>query len=65
MLVHIKNNHASPETFPPAPESEAVFTITRERLEAATARYPHVARNLERFLEGNAIENVVRPQLGV
>ena len=26
MRIHIKNNHASPETFPPTPEGEAVFT---------------------------------------
>ena len=26
--VHIKNNHASPDTFPPTPEGEAVFTVT-------------------------------------
>ena len=65
MRAHIKNNHASPETFPPAPEGEAVFTITRERFEATAARYPRVARNLDRLLEGKRIENVVRPQLGV
>ena len=65
MLVHIKNNHASPETFPPAPESEAVFTITRERFEATAARYPRVARNLDRLLEGKPIENVGRLELGV
>ena len=47
MRVHVKNNHASPETFPPTPEGEAVFTITRERFDAAAARYPHVARHLD------------------
>ena len=47
MRVHVKNNHASPETFPPTPEGEAVFTITRERFAAAAARYPHVARHLD------------------
>ena len=47
MRIHVKNNHASPETFPPTPEGEAVFTITRERFEAAAARYPHVARQLD------------------
>ena len=65
MLVHIKNNHASPEMFPPAPEGEAVFTITRDRFEAAAVRYPRVARNLERLLEGKPIENVGRLELGV
>ena len=51
MRVHVKNNRASPETFPPTPEGEAVFTITRERFEAAAARYPHVARHLEAFID--------------
>ena len=51
MRVHVKNNHASPETFPPTPEGEAVFTITRERFEAAAARYPHVARHLDVFID--------------
>ena len=51
MRVHIKNNHVSPDTFPPTPEGEAVFTITRERYEAAAARYPHVARQLDVFID--------------
>ena len=51
MRVHVKNNHASPRTFPPTPEGEAVFTITRERFAAAAARYPHVARDLEVFID--------------
>lgn len=45
--VHVKNNHASPDTFPPTPEGEAVFTITRERYEAAAARHPDVAKRLD------------------
>ncbi len=51
MRIHIKNNHASPETFPPTPEGEAVFTITRERFDAVAARYPQVARRLEVCIE--------------
>ena len=51
MRVHVKNNHASPDTFPPTPEGEAVFTITRERFDAAAARYPHVARRLDVFID--------------
>ena len=51
MRVHVKNNHASPQTFPPTPEGEAVFTITRERFEDAAARYPHVARNLDVLID--------------
>ena len=49
--VHVKNNHASPETFPPTREGEAVFTITGERFEAAAARYPHVARHLDVLID--------------
>ena len=51
MRVHVKNNHASPDTFPPTPEGEAVFTITRERFDAAAARYPHVTRRLDVFID--------------
>ena len=51
MRVHVKNNHASPQTFPPTPEGEAVFTITRERFEDAAARYPHVARDLDVLID--------------
>ena len=49
--VHIKNNHAGPHTFPSTPESEPVFTITREKYEAAAARYPEVAARLEVFID--------------
>ena len=45
--VHVKNNHASPDTFPPTVEGEAVFTITRERFEARLARYPDLADRLD------------------
>ena len=51
MRLHIKNNHASPETFPPTPEGEAVFTITRERFDDAARRYPHVARHLDVYID--------------
>ena len=47
MRVHIKNNHAHPDTFPPTVEGEAVFTITRERFDAAAAQHPQVARQLD------------------
>jgi phosphoglycerate dehydrogenase-like enzyme len=49
--VHIKNNHASPDTFPPTPEGEAVFTITREHYQAAADRYPDVAERLDVFID--------------
>ena len=38
--VHIKNNHAHPDTFPPTPESEPVFTTTQERYDAALKGFP-------------------------
>ena len=49
--VHVKNNHASPDTFPPTVEGEAVFTITRERWEAELARYPDLAGRLDAFID--------------
>ena len=49
--VHVKNNHASPDTFPPTVEGEAVFTITRERWEAEVARYPDLAERLDAFID--------------
>lgn len=49
--VHIKNNHASPDTFPNTPEGEEVFTITRERFDAVAAQYPEVARRIEVFID--------------
>lgn len=49
--VHIKNNHARPDTFPNTPEGEEVFTITRERFDAAAAAYPEVAEKLDVFID--------------
>lgn len=49
--VHIKNNHAAPDTFPNTPEGEEVFTITRERFDAAAAAYPQVAKHLDVFID--------------
>lgn len=45
--VHVKNNHASPHSFPSTPESEPVFTTTRERWDQALARHPDLAPHLE------------------
>ena len=47
--VHIKNNHAGPDTFPSTPESEPVFTITQEKFEEASRKFPDVARQLDVF----------------
>jgi phosphoglycerate dehydrogenase-like enzyme len=51
LRVHIKNNHASPDTFPNTPEGEAVFTITRERFDAVARDYPDVASKLDVFID--------------
>ena len=49
--VHIKNNHAGPDTFPSTPESEPVFTITEEKYRQAADRYPDIAAQLEIFVD--------------
>ncbi|MEM7170539.1 MAG: D-2-hydroxyacid dehydrogenase [Pseudomonadota bacterium] len=49
--VHVKNNHGSPDTFPPTPEAEPVFTTTPERWQAALERHPDVAPHLEVFID--------------
>lgn len=49
--VHIKNNHASPDTFPPTPEGEEVFTITRARYEQCVSRYPAIASRLDVYID--------------
>ncbi len=49
--VHIKNNHFAPDSFPNTPEGEEVFTITRERYEAAAKNYPEVAEQLDVFID--------------
>lgn len=51
LRVHVKNNHASPDTFPNTPEGEAVFTITRERFDAVARDYPDVAQHLDVFID--------------
>ena len=45
--VHVKNNHHRADTFPNTPEGEDVFTITRERFDAAAALHPDVAAQIE------------------
>ncbi len=49
--VHVKNNHASPLTFPSTPEGEAVFTTTQERWHEALGRHPDLAPQLEVFID--------------
>ena len=51
LRIHIKNNHASPDTFPPTVEGEEVFTITEARFQAACERFPAVAEQVEAFID--------------
>jgi len=45
--LHIKNNHAGPDTFPSTPESEPVFTISKEKYDIAAQKYPELAQQLD------------------
>ncbi len=49
--VHVKNNHAGPDTFPSTPESEPVFTITREKFNQGLDQFPDLAQSLEVFVD--------------
>ncbi len=49
--LHIKNNHAGPDTFPSTPESEAVFTISLQRFREAAQKYPGLAERLDVFVD--------------
>ena len=51
LRVHVKNNHASPETFPPTKEGETVFTITDARFQAACDKYPDIAKQIEVLID--------------
>ncbi len=44
--VHVKNNHAHPDTFPPTPEAEPVFTTTRQRYDAVLESWPDLKHRL-------------------
>jgi phosphoglycerate dehydrogenase-like enzyme len=49
--LHIKNNHAGPDTFPSTPESEPVFTISLEKYQQAALDFPDLAAQLEVFVD--------------
>ena len=51
LRIHVKNNHASPDTFPPTIEGEEVFTITEEYFQAACEDHPAVAEHVEVFID--------------
>ena len=49
--LHIKNNHAGPDTFPSTPESEPVFTISLDKYQQAATQFPALAAQLEVFVD--------------
>jgi len=49
--LHIKNNHAGPDTFPSTPESEPVFTISMEKYRHTAAQFPALAEQLDVFVD--------------
>jgi len=49
--LHIKNNHAGPDTFPSTPESEPVFTISMDKYREAAVNYPGLAAGLDVFVD--------------
>lgn len=49
--LHIKNNHAAPDTFPSTLESEPVFTISREKYDIAAAKYAELSKQMEVFVD--------------
>ena len=51
MKVHVKNNRWRPGSFPNTPEGEAVFTISRDRIDDALAEFPDLAGRVEFFID--------------
>ncbi|MFT5219298.1 MAG: phosphoglycerate dehydrogenase-like enzyme [Planctomycetota bacterium] len=49
--LHIKNNHAGPDTFPSTIESEPVFTISKEKYQQALAEFPDLSSKLKVFID--------------
>jgi phosphoglycerate dehydrogenase-like enzyme len=49
--LHIKNNHAGPDTFPSTPESEPVFTISMDKYQQAAQGFAQLAQQLEVFVD--------------
>ncbi len=45
--LHIKNNHAGPDTFPSTPESEPIFTISEEKYQTAAVKYAELSNCIE------------------
>ncbi len=51
MKVHVKNNRWRPGSFPNTPEGEAVFTISRERIDAALTEFPDLVGKIDYFID--------------
>ena len=51
LIVHVKNNRWRPGSFPNTPEGEAVFAITRERINAVLADFPDLAGRIDFFID--------------
>ncbi len=49
--VHVKNNRWAEGSFPNTPEGEEVFTITKERFDAAIADFPGMSDKLDVFID--------------
>ena len=49
--LHIKNNHAGPDTFPSTPESESVFTISMEKFKESLKQHAGLAEKLDVFVD--------------
>lgn len=49
--LHIKNNHAGPDTFPSTPESEPIFTISSEKYQTAAAKFAEVSKSIDVFVD--------------
>ena len=51
MKVHVKNNRWQQGSFPNTPEGEAVFTISRERIDAALTEIPELVGKVDYFID--------------
>jgi phosphoglycerate dehydrogenase-like enzyme len=51
LKVHVKNNRWAEGSFPNTPEGEEVFTITKERFEAALSEFPNMIGKLAPFID--------------
>ena len=49
--VHVKNNRWAEGSFPNTPEGEEVFTITRERFDAALAEHSDLEGKIDAFID--------------